>query len=53
MTLLGSLAGCLPFSDETWQEVVAKVVPPKTIEANLKAFEAGRVVGQAVSGNVC
>ena len=50
MALLGALAGCLPFDDATWQEVVKKVVPPKTIEANLKAFEAGRAVGTAMTG---
>ncbi len=42
------LLGCLsavsgfPFSMEHIEETIKKMVPPKTIDVNLKAFEAGR-----------
>lgn len=42
IVLLGALSTRLPFSLSAWEEVIAKRVPPKTIEANLAAFHAGR-----------
>ena len=42
VVLLGALSTALDFSAETWREVISKRVPPKSIEANLAAFEAGR-----------
>ena len=41
--MLGALAATekLPFSVETLKEVIKENVPPKTIEVNTKAFEAG------------
>ena len=43
VVMLGALAGTgkLPISVETLNEVVRENVPPKTIEANLRAFELG------------
>ena len=32
----------LPFPVETWREVIANRVPPKTVEGNLAAFDLGR-----------
>ena len=32
----------LPFALEAWERIVADRVPPKTVEANLAAFRAGR-----------
>ena len=29
------------FAKETWYEVIEKTVPPKTVELNKKAFDAG------------
>jgi indolepyruvate ferredoxin oxidoreductase beta subunit len=46
MALLGAISGSMPFSMESWKAVIEKVVPPKTIEANLKAFDLGRAVGR-------
>ncbi|MCP5065185.1 MAG: hypothetical protein GY946_01350, partial [bacterium] len=40
--LLGVLSSMLDFDPSEWREVVAEVVPPKTIEANLLGFERGR-----------
>ncbi|MCK4405610.1 MAG: indolepyruvate oxidoreductase subunit beta [Hadesarchaea archaeon] len=46
VVMLGALAGTgkLPISVETLKEVVQENVPPKTIEANLRAFELGFAV---------
>lgn len=41
VVLLGKLSTMLPFKKETWQAVIEKNVPPKTLELNKKAFEAG------------
>lgn len=42
--LLGVLAGVLELPDEAWHEAIRKGVPPKTVEVNLRAFEAGRAL---------
>lgn len=42
IVLLGAASVGLPFPASTWQRVVESRVPPKTIEANLRAFELGR-----------
>ena len=39
--VLGVAAQHMDFSKEDWLEVIEKTVPPKTIEINKKAFEAG------------
>ena len=41
VVLLGALATRLDFAEQTWEEVISKRVPPKTIDANLRAFKAG------------
>jgi indolepyruvate ferredoxin oxidoreductase beta subunit len=40
--LLGALSSVLDFEPEIWREVIAEMVPPKSVELNLKAFETGR-----------
>jgi len=42
VVLMGALSTGLPFSVDTWREVISARVPGKTIEANLSAFELGR-----------
>lgn len=42
IVLLGALSSRLPFPVEAWEQVVAERVPPKTVEANIAAFRAGR-----------
>jgi len=42
IVLLGALSRDLDFDVRVWEDVIAKRVPPKTVESNLKAFEAGR-----------
>lgn len=41
VVLLGALATRLNFDTKVWEEVISKRVPPKTIDANLRAFHAG------------
>jgi len=42
VVLMGALSEGLPFAEETWRDVIEARVPPKTVEANIKAFELGR-----------
>ncbi len=42
VVLMGALSTALPFEADIWRSVIAERVPPKTIEANLAAFDAGR-----------
>jgi indolepyruvate ferredoxin oxidoreductase beta subunit len=42
VVMLGAVSQSLPFVDETWEAVIRRVVPPKTIDTNLRAFALGR-----------
>lgn len=42
VVLMGALSTGLPFEVESWREVIAGRVPPKTVDANLRAFDLGR-----------
>jgi indolepyruvate ferredoxin oxidoreductase beta subunit len=42
VVLMGALSTGLPFPAQTWRDVIAARVPPKTVDANLRAFELGR-----------
>ncbi len=39
--LVGALATFLPFARETWQRALTELVPPQTMEQNLRAFHLG------------
>ncbi len=43
---LGVLSAWLPFHENTWEEVIKKSVPSKSLEVNLKAFYKGRELGE-------
>ena len=47
VVLMGALSTALPFDESIWKDVIEKRVPPKTVQANLAAFEAGREAAQA------
>ena len=47
VVLLGALSTALDFDEGLWRDVVAKRVPPKSVEANLRAFAAGREAAHA------
>lgn len=42
IVLMGALSTGLDFSEEEWRSVIETRVPPRTVEANLKAFDLGR-----------
>ncbi len=42
VVLLGALSKSLNFNTNTWKELIAKRVPEKYLEENLKAFDLGR-----------
>lgn len=43
IALMGRLSTYFPeISDEQWQDAIEKIVPPKFLDLNIKAFEAGR-----------
>lgn len=42
VVLMGALSTVLPFEEQTWRDVIAERVPPKTVDTNLAAFAAGR-----------
>lgn len=43
IALMGRLSTYFPeISDEQWQDAIEKIVPPKFLDLNKKAFEAGR-----------
>ena len=43
IALIGRLSTYFPeISDEQWQDAIEKIVPPKFLDLNRKAFEAGR-----------
>ena len=42
LVLLGALSRHLPFTAEDWDAAIASCVPPRTLEVNRKAFQAGR-----------
>lgn len=42
IVLMGALSTGLDFPVEAWQDVISSRVPPKTLEANLRAFQLGR-----------
>lgn len=47
VVLVGALSTALPFSVEDWEDAISRRVPPKTVEANLKAFRRGRAAAEA------
>jgi indolepyruvate ferredoxin oxidoreductase beta subunit len=50
IVLLGAASYGLPFPVETWQRIIEGRVPPKTVEANLRAFRLG---SDACAEGVC
>ncbi len=45
IVLVGALAAHLPFGVRTWEQAIARNVPPKWLEMNLTAFARGRGIG--------
>ena len=47
VAMLGAISPTLPFAPETWEAVIRKAVPPKTIDVNLEAFRLGAASASA------
>lgn len=52
VAMLGAISSTLPFAPETWEAVIRKAVPPKTIDVNLEAFRLG-AASASVSAAEC
>lgn len=50
IVLMGAASYGLPFAEATWTDVIERRVPPRTVEANLRAFALGR---QACAEGAC
>lgn len=48
VVLLGLAARTIPIDKSVWLEALGEVVPPKTLEVNLKAFEAGYAAFESI-----
>jgi indolepyruvate ferredoxin oxidoreductase beta subunit len=46
VVILGAASWSIPLNAESLLGAVKKLVPPKTVEANVKAFEMGRIFGR-------
>ena len=42
LVLMGRLAKHFNFTDDVWMDAIVQSVPPKFLEMNKKAFEAGK-----------
>ena len=42
VVMLGAVSCTLPFAAETWETIIRRVVPAKTVDANLRAFDLGQ-----------
>jgi indolepyruvate ferredoxin oxidoreductase beta subunit len=51
VAMLGAMSPTLPFRRETWEEVIRKAVPPKTVDVNLEAFRLGAESAAAPTGD--
>jgi indolepyruvate ferredoxin oxidoreductase, beta subunit len=51
VVMLGAVSPALPFKPETWEAVIRKAVPPKSVDVNLKAFRLGIATASAPSSS--
>lgn len=49
VVMLGAVSLALPFAAETWEAVIRKAVPPKSIAVNLEAFRLGAAAAAGAS----
>ncbi|MCX7913521.1 MAG: 2-oxoacid:acceptor oxidoreductase family protein, partial [Thermodesulfovibrionales bacterium] len=47
--LIGALSTYLSLPLENWYEAIKELVPPKTVDLNIKAFEEGRKITTELS----
>ena len=41
VVMLGAVSPALPFEKATWEEVIRRAVPPKSVDVNMEAFRLG------------
>jgi indolepyruvate ferredoxin oxidoreductase beta subunit len=51
VAMLGAISRTLPFASETWEVVIRKAVPAKTVDVNLQAFRLGAESAAAPAGD--
>ncbi len=51
VAMLGAISPALPFATDTWEAVIRRAVPPKTIDVNLQAFRLGAQSANAPAGD--
>lgn len=51
VAMLGAISPTLPFAPETWEAVIRKAVPPKTVDLNLQAFRLGAESASSPAGD--
>nr|WP_319538929.1 indolepyruvate oxidoreductase subunit beta [uncultured Methanospirillum sp.] len=44
IVLLGAASMCLPLKEQSLRDAVSRIVPKKTVELNLKAFDLGKAI---------
>ncbi|WP_319579596.1 indolepyruvate oxidoreductase subunit beta [uncultured Methanospirillum sp.] len=44
IVLLGATSRCLPLKEQSLRDAVSRIVPKKTVELNLKAFDLGKAI---------
>jgi indolepyruvate ferredoxin oxidoreductase beta subunit len=42
VVLMGALSSGLEFAEQSWLDIISSRVPPKTVDANIRAFKLGR-----------
>ena len=47
IVMMGAASHFLPLKTESLIKSVSRIVPPKTLEINLEAFELGRIAGSS------
>ncbi len=53
VAMLGAVSSALPFASETWEAVIRKAVPPRTIDVNLEAFRLGATLSNSAPAVDC
>ena len=52
VVLIGAMAARMDLPKEVWQAAIEETVPPKFLEMNLKAFEAGYGIKYSIKGEL-
>jgi len=53
VVMLGAVSPALPFAPGTWEAVIRKAVPPRSVDVNLEAFRLGAAGASAPAAPCC